>query len=82
MRLWYSPSSRGMQPPATTSAASIPQMTPGTRYGSTTWRTTRSTSMTSVDDLIEAVIKRGGWVAFVEDGELVEHGRVALVTTG
>ena len=35
-----------------------------------------------VDDLIEAVIKRGGWVAFVEDGELVEHGRVALVTIG
>ncbi|MGB8382638.1 MAG: hypothetical protein WCG47_15575 [Dermatophilaceae bacterium] len=29
-----------------------------------------------------AGVSGGGWVAFVEDGELVEHGRVALVTVG
>ena len=33
-----------------------------------------------VDDLIEAVIRRAGWVAFVDDGALADHGRVALVT--
>lgn len=32
-----------------------------------------------VDDLIELVIQRGGWVAFVGDGALGEHGGVALV---
>jgi len=32
-----------------------------------------------VDDLIERVIRRGGLLAFVEDGDLAEHGRVALV---
>ena len=33
-----------------------------------------------VDDLIEVVIDRGGWVAFTRNGRLAEHGRVALVT--
>lgn len=33
-----------------------------------------------VDDLVEAVINRGGWVAFVPDGALADRGRVALVT--
>jgi hypothetical protein len=33
-----------------------------------------------VDDLIELVIERGGWVAFAADGALEAHGRVALVT--
>lgn len=33
-----------------------------------------------VDDLIEIVIERGGWVALVRDGQLLDHGRVALVT--
>jgi len=33
-----------------------------------------------VDDLIEAVIRRAGWVAFVDDGALADYGRVALVT--
>ena len=32
-----------------------------------------------VDDLIEMVIERGGWVAFARDGALSEHRRVALV---
>ncbi|HEX6246762.1 MAG TPA: hypothetical protein VFZ64_02725 [Nocardioidaceae bacterium] len=32
-----------------------------------------------VDDLIEAVIMRGGWVAFARDGALRSDGRVALV---
>ena len=32
-----------------------------------------------VDELIELVIQRGGWVAFVRDDRLAEHGRVALV---
>ena len=31
-----------------------------------------------VDELIELVIRRGGWVALVEDGALAAHGRVAL----
>ncbi len=31
-----------------------------------------------VDELIETVLLRGGWVAFVPDGALAEHGRVAL----
>ena len=31
-----------------------------------------------VDELIEAVLERGGWVALVRDGSLAEHGRVAL----
>ncbi|MGY1705776.1 hypothetical protein ACI79C_14505 [Geodermatophilus sp. SYSU D00697] len=31
-----------------------------------------------VDELIETVLVRGGWVAFVPDGALAEHGRVAL----
>lgn len=31
-----------------------------------------------VDELIEVVIQRGGWVAFAEDGALAEHDRVAL----
>ncbi|RBY86304.1 hypothetical protein [Blastococcus sp. TF02A-30] len=31
-----------------------------------------------VDELIETVILRGGWIAFVDDGALAEHGRVAL----
>ncbi len=32
----------------------------------------------SVDELIETVLLRGGWIAFVEDGALAGHGRVAL----
>jgi hypothetical protein len=31
-----------------------------------------------VDELIELVLARGGWVAFVEDGHLADHGGVAL----
>ncbi|MGY1754349.1 baeRF3 domain-containing protein [Blastococcus sp. SYSU D01042] len=31
-----------------------------------------------VDELIETVLLRGGWIAFVEDGALSGHGRVAL----
>jgi hypothetical protein len=31
-----------------------------------------------VDELIEAVLRRGGWVALVEDGGLADRGRVAL----
>jgi hypothetical protein len=33
-----------------------------------------------VDDLVETVIDRGGWVAFARNGRLAEHDRVALVT--
>ncbi len=32
----------------------------------------------AVDELIETVLLRGGWVAFVADGALAEHGRVVL----
>lgn len=32
----------------------------------------------AVDELIELVIQRGGWVAFVADGRLSEHERVVL----
>ncbi len=32
----------------------------------------------AVDELIETVIRRGGWVAFVRDGRLADHDRVAL----
>jgi hypothetical protein len=32
----------------------------------------------AVDELIELVLDRGGWVALVEDGALAEHGGVAL----
>jgi len=32
----------------------------------------------AVDELIEAVLRRGGWVALIEDGALAEHERVAL----
>jgi len=32
----------------------------------------------AVDELIETVLRRGGWVALVEDGALAEHERVAL----
>lgn len=32
----------------------------------------------AVDELIELVLQRGGWVAFVDDGALAEHDRVAL----
>jgi hypothetical protein len=32
----------------------------------------------AVDELIEAVLRRGGWVALVEDGALDRHQRVAL----
>jgi len=31
-----------------------------------------------VDELIEAVLRQGGWVAFTEDDALAPHGRVAL----
>lgn len=31
-----------------------------------------------VDELIEAVLRRGGWIALFEDGALAERGRVAL----
>jgi hypothetical protein len=31
-----------------------------------------------VDELIETVLLRGGWIAFVPDGALAEQGRVAL----
>ncbi|MCX6295551.1 MAG: hypothetical protein NTX97_05715 [Bacteroidetes bacterium] len=34
----------------------------------------------AVDDLIEIVLKYGGDVAFVEDGKLVEHNHIALIT--
>jgi len=33
----------------------------------------------AVDELIEVVLDRGGWVALVADGSLAEHHRVALV---
>ena len=33
-----------------------------------------------VDDLIEVVIRRGGWVAFARNGALARHHRVCLVT--
>lgn len=33
-----------------------------------------------VDDLMEAVIMRGGQLALVESGDLADHGRVALVS--
>ncbi len=33
-----------------------------------------------VDDLIEIVIRRGGWVAFARNGALAAHHRVCLVT--
>ncbi len=32
----------------------------------------------AVDELIEAVLRRGGWVALVQDGALRDHDRVAL----
>jgi len=32
----------------------------------------------AVDELIELVLRRGGWVALVEDGALAAHDRVAL----
>jgi len=32
----------------------------------------------AVDEVIETVLDRGGWVAFVADGALAEHGRIAL----
>jgi hypothetical protein len=32
----------------------------------------------AVDELIETVLRRGGWVALVEDGALTDHDRVAL----
>lgn len=32
----------------------------------------------AVDELIELVILRGGWVAFVDDGRLADHDRVTL----
>jgi hypothetical protein len=32
----------------------------------------------AVDELIETVLDRGGWVALTEDGALADHGRVAL----
>lgn len=33
-----------------------------------------------VDDLIEIVIHRGGWIALVDDGALVQHQHIALVS--
>jgi len=33
-----------------------------------------------VDDLMESVIVRGGQLALVEDGDLADHGRVALIS--
>ena len=33
----------------------------------------------AVDDLVETVIERGGWVALTHDGALAEHGRIAMV---
>jgi hypothetical protein len=32
-----------------------------------------------VDDLVETVVERGGWVAFTKDGALEQHGRIALL---
>lgn len=32
----------------------------------------------AVDELVEQVLARGGWVAFVGDGSLDRHGRIAL----
>jgi hypothetical protein len=32
----------------------------------------------AVDELIEAVLRRGGWIALMEDGVLAEHGGVVL----
>jgi hypothetical protein len=32
----------------------------------------------AVDELIEAVLRRGGWIALVDDGLLADHDRVAL----
>lgn len=32
----------------------------------------------AVDELIEAVLRRGGWIALVDDGALASHDRVAL----
>jgi len=34
-----------------------------------------------IDDLIEVVIDRGGWVAFTRNGRLTQHHRLALVTS-
>lgn len=34
----------------------------------------------AVDDLIEVVLKFGGDVVFVEDGKLLDHNRIALIT--
>lgn len=36
----------------------------------------------AVDELIEAVLRRGGWIALVEDGALGAHRRVALTLRG
>jgi hypothetical protein len=32
----------------------------------------------AIDELIEIVLRRGGWIALVEDGLLSAHGRIAL----
>ena len=32
----------------------------------------------AVDELIELVLDRGGWIALVDDGSLARHDRVAL----
>jgi len=36
----------------------------------------------AVDELLELVLDRGGWVALVEDGALADRGRVALTLRG
>jgi hypothetical protein len=36
----------------------------------------------AVDELIEAVLTRGGWIAFTDPGRLDEHGGVALALRG
>jgi hypothetical protein len=32
----------------------------------------------AIDELIETVLRRGGWIALIEDGLLAEHNRIAL----
>ena len=32
----------------------------------------------AVDELIEVVLRRGGWIAIIDDGLLTAHNRIAL----
>lgn len=50
----------------------------GTRLTEAADRTHPEVLDDAVDELIETVLDRGGWIAFVDDGALAEHGRIAL----